>query len=544
MAKRKRKRALGHTSILKTAYDRQQQHHKKKPTTRRKARIQAITLASPPSPAAQAHSAAQIPQRHLTQCAACVSILVGISMAMLSVGLHAQYAMIFQDTDDAARTVLGMSLIALAAGIRLPQQFTMWLCAKAWHQFVRRGQPSAYAEVMINPTKADRPLYWTVLAAITLTSGLISIMLPWALGQSVILYDYLLAHFVWSDPAIVVLHTLVTSIAVAIPFSILGIGVSFAHRLSCPFGRWDTRATAWLLLGCGMGTAVALSIRLAIPQHHVILVAGALPTLIAAVIAIVASTKEPVTCIRNPEPTPRLPLTSDRRPRLLRVAIVCVAGVGVCTMAIISSTSNLTFTGWIIAILLLVMGLGVLAGCALRPLGNRTMGGFGTVCIGAGIVVGLCAIAWSRGWLNHSIQTFVILSVCVAAIGFAKAYGRQALLQRVAIRTATGATILARIMICAAGIIFIGAPLMIKLLSQSTAISVLAIGLLSIGTAMVFYEQTYNGRARHTRLAAACVMTMLVVASIRFAPGQPPTVSLSDRINAQDTIAKAMPNRE
>ncbi len=535
MAKGKRKRALGHTAILKTAYDRQQNRNKKNPSPQRRAKTQANVVAAQQSTPATATSPTQILPSYPSRFAASVSILVGVSIAMLSVGLYTQYASIFRGTDDAARTVLGVALIALAAGIRLPQRFTMWLCAKAWHQFVKRGVPSAHAEIFINPTNADRPLYWTVLAAVTLISGLVAIMLPWVLGQSLVLHRFLLAHFVWSDPMIVVLLAGITSISVIIPFSILGIGVSFVHRLSCPFGRWDTRATAWLLLGSGIGTAVALSLRSAIPQHHIILVAGALPTLLAAVISVMASTKEPATPTSDPVPTSRLPLTSDRRPRLLRAAIVGVAGVGVCTMSIISTGSYIFSTGWMIALLLIVMGLGVLAGCALRPIDKRTIGGFGTVCIGAGVVVGICAIMWLLGWLSQNIYTLAWLCVCLTAIGFAEAYGRQTLLHRVAVRTSTGATILARITVFSAVIICVVAPLMVQILSQSTVISVLAICLLSIGTAMVFYEQSFNGRARHTRLAAACIMTVLVVASIRFAPRQ---------LISQGAVATALFDRE
>lgn len=535
MAKGKRKRALGHTAILKTAYDRQHQHHKKKPSTRQKTKSREAAPPAIQSPSSTTRKTIPTPGCPTTRYAACVSILVGASLAMVSVGLYSQYAAIFKNTEDAARTVLGVALLALASGIRLPQRFTMWLCAKAWLQFVRRGKASPHAEIIINPTSADRPLYWTVLAAVTLTSGLVVIVLPWVLGQSLVLHRILMAHFVWSDPMIAVMLAFITSISIAIPFGMLGIGVSFAHRLSCPFGRWDTRATAWLLLGSGIGTALALSLRSAIHQPHIILVAGALPTLLAAVVSVIASTKEPATQSLSSAPTSRLPLTSDRRPRLLRVAIVGVAGVGVCAMSIISTGSYAYHTGWMIAWLLIVMGLGVYAGCALTPTGKRTMGGFGTVCISAGVVVGLCAIAWSFGWLGHSIYSFAWLCVCVTSIGFAMAYGRLALLQRVAIRTSTGATILARMTIFAAAIICIIAPLMIKTLSQATAISVLAICLLSIGTAMVINEQTFDGRARHTRLAAACIMTVLVVAGFRFGPGQ---------LDKQDAVATTLFDRE
>ncbi len=535
MAKGKRKRALGHTAILKTAYDRQQKRNKKNHSPQRRAKTQANIAASQKPKPQPALSPVQVPPSYPTRYAASVSVLVGLTIAMLSVGLYTQYATIFQNTDDAARTVLAMAFIALACGIRLPQRLTMWLCAKAWHQFVNRGEASTRSEISINPTSADRPLYWTVLAAVTLTSGLVAIVLPWVLSQSLLLHRFLLAHFVWSDPMVLVLLAFITSISVMIPFGILGIGVSFTHRLSCPYGRWDTRATAWLLLGSGIGTAIALSLRSATSQHHIILVAGALPTLMAAVISVLASTKEPAIKSLSPEPTPRLPLTSDRRPRLLRVAIVGVASVGVCAMSVISTGSYIFSTGWMIALLLMVMGLGVLAGCALKPTGNRTMGGFGTVCIGAGATVGICAIAWSLGWLTQNLYTLAGLCICLTTIGFAKAYGRQALLQRVAIRTSTGATILARITIFAAVIIYIVAPLMVKLLSQAAAISVLAICLLLIGTTVVLYEQSFNSRARQTRLAAACIMTVLVIASIRYSPGQ---------LIKQDTVATAMFDRD
>ena len=100
----------------------------------------------------------------------------------------------------------------------------------------------------------------------------------------------------------------------------------------------------------------------------------------------------------------------------------------------------------------------------------------------------------------------------MAVIGFAIAYGHQALLGRVASRSSVGATTLAHILATSAIILWVGAPLLVMLLGASTTLTALALGLLALGGTLVIHEPDYIRPSRRLRLGAIFLFIGLIIA--------------------------------
>ncbi|MGB2986899.1 MAG: hypothetical protein WBE26_13590 [Phycisphaerae bacterium] len=441
--------------------------------------------------------------------ARCVSLLLGASMAMVIAGLASRFRVVFTESASSDAYVIsavtGVALVTLALGVRLPQRFAVWVCAAAWRRFVSRGSPLQMSDVLPSPGAADRPLYWMVLSVIALAAGVATALLPTGLRFAVAAYDWMLAHFVWSIGPLAVLQAAIVFLTAVVPLAILGLAVSCVHQLSCPYGRWETRATAWLLIGAAGGTLMSGWITGEPGRGDLILIVAALPVLL---ISLVSATSSASRAGASPQAvgveSMPLPIWSDRWPTLLRAGIVSVAGGGACAITV--WTEFLHEVGSPVTVflpaMLLATGLGVLAGCQTKRSGLRSIGGFGVACAAAGVIVAVSTIGAADTASAGPAGVAVLACASLFAIGFATAYGRQALLSRVASRSFAGAVILSRMLVCAALTIWAGVPLAERLAGRPGTLVALALSLLVLGGALIIREPSYSPRTRRVRLCA------------------------------------------
>jgi hypothetical protein len=107
-------------------------------------------------------------------------------------------------------------------------------------------------------------------------------------------------------------------------------------------------------------------------------------------------------------------------------------------------------------------------------------------------------------------------------MAFAMAYGHQTLLHRVASRSSVGATILGRLLVGSALVIWVGVPLLIRLFTIPATLAVLALSLTALGGALIMHEPTYSPRTRRVRLCGvfACLVAMIVMTPRSQSPRQ------------------------
>ena len=326
--------------------------------------------------------------------AACSSVLLGASTAMVAAGLALRFQRVFGEGQLSVgadpRAVVGAILLTLAVGVRFPQRIALWICALAWRRFISKGTASEIADVYLSQTKADRPLYWMVLSMIALTAGVLIALLPLILRATGAAYEWMHLHFLWSIGTLALLQGAVVLLSGLLPLTVLGVAVSCVHHLSCPYGRWETRATGWLLVGAGAGAWLFSWIAPVGGRADMMLIVAALPALIVSLVAATCTASRADDPQRATDSLPApLPSCSDRWPTLLRASIVAVGGGGACAVAVwtgyFDEVRGDTFAG--VAAMLLAMGVGVLAGCRTKRPGFRSIGGFGVACTLAGVAV-------------------------------------------------------------------------------------------------------------------------------------------------------------
>jgi hypothetical protein len=215
-----------------------------------------------------------------------------------------------------------------------------------------------------------------------------------------------------------------------------------------------------------------------------------------------------------------LPVLSDRWPTLLRASIVAVAGGATCAITVWSghvreSGGDLTI---FVSAVLLAAGVGVLAGCRPKRSGVRSIGGFGVACAAAGALIAVSTLGLTATSGAGLGAITVAVCLCLAATGFATAYGRQALLSRVANRSFAGATVLARMLGCAAFMVWIGVPLAERLIGRPATLVFLALSLLALGGGLIIQEPSYSRRTRRLRLCAVFGSIGLMII-LSLAPG-------------------------
>lgn len=462
-----------------------------------------------------------------------VSVFLGAAIALSVAGLAARIQALFAEqhlfppqqvnvfwSDMVTRGVAGAALMILALGVRVPQRLAIWVCALAWRRFLSRGRPSDVSGVLLNHTGVDRPLYWVVLSVIALAAGIAIALLPLNVRLAGAAYQWMTIHFLWSVGSLALLQA-ATVIAIGlIPLTLLGLAMSCAHHLSCRYGRWETRATAWLLVGAAAGTFSSMWIARFTGRADLVLIVAALPALLVSLVSAASSSSRARRSPGDREPKLEacaytLPIYSDRWPTLLRASIVVVAAGGACAIAIgtgsvSESAGNVDVS---MSAMLLAMGIGVLAGCRAKHSGPRSIGGFGVACSLAGLSVAISTIGHTSGILIGPGSAGALVYLSLAAIGFATAYGRQALLHRVASRSSAGATILARMLVGAALMVWVGAPLAERIVGKPATLLILALFLLALGGTLIIHEPSYSPRTRGVRLCAVfgSIATMILL---------------------------------
>lgn len=443
-------------------------------------------------------------------------LLLGATTAMVVSGLVVRFRQLFAspDSPDAtvAGTVVGVSLIGLAIGVRVPQRLALWVGSVAWRRVLRRAAPPGVTQTLPAPTDMDRPLYWLVLSVLALAGGVATALLPLAARVATATYAWMNVHFVWSVGPLAVAEAILLLGACVVPLTLLGMAISCAHHLSCPDCRWNTRATGWLLVGAAGGAVAAGWALEMLGRADLVLVAAALPVLLVALGSAISGTSHGTSKAEQRAPAP-LPISTDRWPTLLRAGVVAVGGGGACAMVVWlgQPPQDGGLSGVSAASMLLVAGVGVLIACGSSRCGFRSVGGFGFAIATAGIVVaGGALLARSSGTLGTT-ATRVAALAGMLSIGFATAYGRQTLLVRVASRSSTGAETMARTLVCAALTAWIAAPLALRVVGPPATLIMLALSMIALGGVLVIHEPTHSTRTRRLRLCAvfACVAALI-----------------------------------
>lgn len=438
-----------------------------------------------------------------------VSILLGATTGLLVVGVIQSFDRLFATgaIGTGSVAVIGVALLAIGFGVRIPQQFALLICLRVWRRWPNRNGSLDLSGVLLRGVDADRPLYWIILAIIALIAGISSALLPLQFRASAAAYHWMTDHFLWSTVTLTILQIITLVLTLAWPLTILGLSVSCVHHLCCPHGRWETRATGYLLVGTGAGVLLANQLTLLGARIEMVLAIGAIPALLTALIAGCSrASRKPSTSQGLSEERALRPSFEDRWPRLLRLSIVTIAGASACatTLWCRSVQIHASQSYLLVALVLVAMGVGVLAGCHPRLASGRTIGGFGVACMASGTLVAL-SLGLMRFWQSGLQSALLSCTISVCAIGYAMAYGRQALLSRVGCRSLEGATIVAQSLVCASLTVWLGVPLVEDWMGTEATRVLLALSLLALGGILVIFEPGDSTRTRRLRLAAAFV---------------------------------------
>ncbi|MCH7885301.1 MAG: hypothetical protein IIC01_08630 [Planctomycetes bacterium] len=474
--------------------------------------------------------------------ASCAAVLVGWAAGMVVTGLALRLGSAFSQIAPPTEAVIGGAFLALALGVAVPTRLATWVCATAWQRFVSRGKRSEVSAVLLDVGSADRPLYWVVLSVIALGGGIATALLPIHVHFALVGYDWLLAHFVWSEATLDLLHVGIALATGFVPLTMLGLAASCTHHLSCPWGRWETRATGWWLIGgCG-GVWTGSWLARSESAGNLVLLAASLPSLLAAVVSVAVSSARPGRWAASESESSPLPMWSDRWPRLLRAGIVAVGGGGACGAFVWAGhlAGEQHSQGAAPGAMLLAMAVGVFAACRSRRSGLRSIGGFGVASACAGVIVAVTTVLLAHapgagGGLCHAAAW-----VAVSGIAYATTYGRKTLLDRVASRSTAGAKVLAGLLACAGFTIWLGAPRVARWMGEPATLVLLALSLLALGGMLIIHEPSYSPATRRVRLWAvfASVGMMILASSSSWNPWRvapPPGASALGAVSVRET---------
>lgn len=430
------------------------------------------------------------------------AVLIGATAAMTTAAMAVRFDVLFDATQtpnsSIASSVTGAAMIALSIGVRLPQRIAVWVCARAWRRVVSRDEAAPISELLLEDVPTDRHLHWTVLSVVALGTGILVAMLPVILRLASVVYVWLQAHFLWPAGPLAVLHAAIIFTSAFLPLALLGIAVSCTHHLSCRHGRWETSATAWLIIGAAIGSSAFAALRYASQRADLLLIAGALPSLLLSLVAALACSRcEPELDDPKESVGPPAPISGLRRPRIVRIGIVGAASTAACLVCVLPplAADSMMDRATSLTLLLIATGVGALAGCSrLGETGlpgrsdSPSIGVFGMTCLCAGVLTALSAVCF--GLAPQMPGPLMVAAACAAASasGLAMTYGRRALIQRVASRPTvsaprpnSGAIILARSLMYAGLTVWIFAPTAERIAGPQAAAWVVALVLLVVG---------------------------------------------------------------
>lgn len=453
--------------------------------------------------------------------------LLGVSVVWCILGLIARFEFMFADSATKGRlvtgSVVGMALLSLAVGVRVPHQFAAWLGVHAWRRFAPGGRATELSNIAVSPSPSDRSLHWLVLSVIAFAAGLLTGAMPVALHTAKLMYAWLHLHFVWSLGPLAVMELGLIGLAGLLPFAALGLAMACVHHLRCPWGRWDPRPTAWLLFGAALGS---ISFRLLDERFGAsgwVSAVASLPVLCVALLTAMTTSSGVSDYLQTGTDSALiLPGRSDRWPRLMRAATVAVGSGGAFTLAIwlVLLSSDSGSVSWDVAMLLCAAGLGVMGGCAISTRAGQTMGAYGTVCTVAGLAVAVGAIGYAGSFvssgggeaaLNLLRGRRAVAMGSVVALGFAAAWGRKVLFDQVANRSSVGATVMSRMFRVSALLVWIGVPFAGRLVGYPRCLVGVGVLMLALGGALIIHEPGYSPRARRFRLAMVFASIGLMV---------------------------------
>lgn len=349
------------------------------------------------------------------------------------------------------RWLVGVALLALAAGVRVPQRFAAGCCVRAWRHFVERGRRAEGPELVPDPGHTERPLVYLVLAVAALAAGAVTALLPlwwhWLAGVE----NWLGAHFVWSWPVETVERFLLAAGVVAPAMVALGVAVSCAYQAGTLAERRRAGTSTWLLAGAGLALAGLGLLTVMAAQPMAVALLAALPVLLVGGLAGLSGSAERTAGTNDVvEREVALAHWSDRNPRLLRAAIVSVGVAGGWMVVAASAGGASDAAGadrWMghgsLAWALLVLAGGTWCGSGVARRWGYAMSTFGACCALAGGSA-MVTLAGSGGAADGSAP--LAGTIGLAAVGVAYGCGRATLQERVAVRSGAGVTLLARVL--------------------------------------------------------------------------------------------------
>ena len=434
------------------------------------------------------------------------ALLMGSGACLLLTGLTERFEVLFA-TAGIGRLVTAAGVFSVAIGSLVPQRAAEYL-GRRW-----RGSPFEQGFI-----QDDVPLLWTVLALVSLLSGLAVAAVPLALALLEGGYDWVLERFLWSPRSLTSLQ-LLTVVSATLPgLVLLGLALSCTCRLACRACRWRVLPLGWALVGVGIGSGlidVLLGMGAAI---EVLTTAAALPVLVVALLSArqmgrtgsfaegAARSRAAVSC--------DLPDVRDRWPLLIRLSVAWVAAstavVVVVWVEVWRRWSGVTGSGMGAALMCLpaMVGAGVVLCERSRPSRSYSAGGLGVACAVSGVgLAAWCSLPalWLTGGSGAVVPASVLLlagGLSALSMGYALAYGHRMVLGRVGSRAAGGGALLFLSLAAAAVVVLlIGRP-SAGAKSSYTTLAAMALSLLALGGTAIIHEPAYSPRTRRWRLAA------------------------------------------
>jgi len=310
-----------------------------------------------------------------------------------------------------ASLALSAALAALAAGVRIPQQFALWVYRSAV-----RGDPTTPvgSPRAVEWDAPERSFCWTVLSVLTFVCGFCVGLL--AMWQALVARGYSLLHawFVWSDPALALLAWLTAFLAVIWPVVLLGVAFSCLCHLGDTSHRTGS-LIAWSLVGASAGLLIAARLASRGFSTHFVQIGTTIPFFTAALVAALAN-REGAAEISQERAGPVLE-RNDRRSRRLRTAAVALAALG----ALILAAWTHQLGGQAVGVLLLGgLGLGALASGG-RVAGDHSEILFGRAAAFAGLLAGAGALLGGGG---DSVIPIAMAIAGAVSLGHALELGR------------------------------------------------------------------------------------------------------------------------
>lgn len=440
------------------------------------------------------------------------ALLMGSGACLLLTGLTKRFEVLFA-TGGIGRLVTAAGLFSVAIGSLIPQRAAEYL-GRRW-----RGKP--FEQGLIQD---DIPLLWTVLALVSLLSGLAVAAVPLALALLEGAYDWALGRFLWSPRSLTSLQLLTVVSAVLPGLALLGLGLSCTCRLACRACRWRVLPLGWALVGAGIGSGLIDALLGMGAPTDVLTTAAALPVLVVALLSARQMGGLAEGRARSREAVSRdLPDVRDRWPLLIRLSVAWVAAstavVVVVWVEVWHRWSGATGSGVDAALMCLpaMVGAGVVLCERSRTSRLYSAGGSGVVCAVSGVGLAVwCSLP--ALWLTGGSGTVVPASVLLLAgglsallMGYALAYGHRMVLSRVGSRAAGGGALLFLSLAAAAVVLLLIGRSSAGAKSGYATLAAMALSLAALGGATIIHEPTCSPRTRRWRLAAVFASIGLMV---------------------------------